>query len=106
MAKYLVKGNYVGDGVAGLLKDGGTKRVAAATAAVESLGGSVDCLYYAFGDVDIWGIVDFDDDASATAMSLTINASGAVTVSIVPLMEASVIDDAASKSPTYSPPGT
>ena len=29
MGKYLVKGNYVGEGIAGLLSDGGSKRVAA-----------------------------------------------------------------------------
>lgn len=105
MAKYLVKGNYVGDGIAGLMAEGGTARVAAATAAIESVGGSMDCLYYAFGDTDVYGICDFPDAASAAALSLMINGSGAVQVSLTPLMTAAELDEAAEKSPSYRPPG-
>jgi len=39
MAKYLVHGKYVGDGPKGLLKDGGSGRVAALKKLFESLGG-------------------------------------------------------------------
>ena len=106
MGKYLVKANYVGDGVAGLMQEGGTKRMAAASAAIESVGGSVDCLYYAFGDVDVYGICDFPDDASATALSLMINASGRVTLSLTPLMTPEDIDAAAAKTPEYRAPGS
>lgn len=105
MAKYLIRGNYVGDGVAGLLKEGGTKRQEAATAAIESVGGSMDCMYYAFGDTDVFAICDFPDQASATACSLMINASGAVTVSTNPLMTPADVDEAAKKAPSYRPPG-
>jgi hypothetical protein len=56
--------------------EGGSSRRAAATAAIEFVGGSVDCFYYAFGDDDVVGIVDFPDDASATAVSLMINSTG------------------------------
>lgn len=105
MAKYLIRGNYVGDGIAGLMKEGGSKRRDAAVAAIESVGGSLDCLYYAFGDVDIYGIGDFPDEASATALSLLINASGAVMVSLVPLMTPEDIDAATAKTPSYRPPG-
>ena len=69
MAKYLVQGNYVGDGVAGLLKEGGSSRREAANKAIESVGGSIDAMYYAFGDVDVYAIVDFPDTASAAASS-------------------------------------
>ncbi len=105
MGKYLVRGNYVGDGVSGLLKEGGTARKAAAQAAAESVGGSVDCMYYAFGDTDVYAIVDFPDDASATAFSLMINASGSVKGSTTPLMTPEDLDAATQKSPTYRPPG-
>ena len=105
MAKYLVRGNYVGDGVKGLMEEGGTRRVEAATAAIESAGGSLECMYFAFGDVDIFGICEFPDDASAAAFSLVVNASGAVTGSVTPLMTAEDLDAAASKTPSYRPPG-
>jgi uncharacterized protein with GYD domain len=105
MGKYLLRGNYVGEGVAGLLKEGGSARRAAAAAAVESVGGSVDCMYFAFGDTDIFAICEFPDDASATAFSLMVNASGAVRGSTTPLMTPEDLDEAAKKSPTYRPPG-
>ncbi len=105
MSKYLVRGNYVGDGVKGLMQEGGTKRLAAATAAIESVGGSVDCFYYAFGDTDVFGICDFPDDASAAAVSLMISASGAVEVSLTPLLTVEDLDAAAAKTPSYRPPG-
>ena len=105
MPKYLVKGNYVGSGVSGLMEEGGSRRREAATAAAESLGGSVECFYYAFGDTDVYGICDFPDAASATSFSLMVNASGAVSLSLTPLLTAEDLDAAAAKSPTYRPPG-
>lgn len=105
MPKYLVRGNYVGSGVAGLLKEGGTARRDAAQAAIESVGGNLDSMYYAFGDTDVVAICDFPDDASAAACSLLINSSGAVAISLTPLMSPEDLDAAAQKSPTYRPPG-
>jgi uncharacterized protein with GYD domain len=105
MSKYLVKGNYVGDGIKGLMDEGGSRRRAAATAAAESVGGSVESFYYAFGDNDVYGIFDFPDEASATSYSLMVNASGAVKISMTPLLTAEDLDAAAAKTPTYTPPG-
>lgn len=105
MTKYLVEANYMDDGVRGLLQEGGTKREAAATAAAESVGGSVDCFYYAFGDTDVYGICDFPDEASATAFSLMINATGAVSLRMKPLMTPADVDAAAQKSVSYRAPG-
>ena len=65
MAKYLVQGNYVGAGVAGLLKEGGSSRREAASKAIESVGGTLESMYYAFGDVDVYAIVEMPDTASA-----------------------------------------
>ena len=106
MGKYLIKANYVGSGIEGLMQEGGTSRVAAATAAIESAGGSLDCMYYAFGETDVYAICDFPDDATATAVSLLINASGAVSLNLTPLMTAEDIDAAAQKTPSYRAPGT
>lgn len=105
MGKYLVRGNYVGDGVKGLMEEGGTRRREAATAAIESVGGTVECFYYAFGDADVYGICEFPDDASATSFSLLVNSSGAVTLSMTPLMSAEDLDAAAAKTPSFRPPG-
>lgn len=105
MAKYLFRGNYVGDGVAGLMRDGGTKRLAAAEAAMQSLGITLESMYYAFGDTDLFGIADCPDDATAVASSLMINSSGAVSISMTRLMTPAEMDAACEKTGSYTPPG-
>jgi uncharacterized protein with GYD domain len=106
MAKYLVKGNYVGEGIAGLLAEGGTSREAAAAAAVASVGGTMQDLYFAFGDTDVYAICDLPDSASAAAVSLLINSSGNVQISLTPLLSPADLDAASKKSPSYRPPST
>ncbi len=106
MAKYLIRANYVGDGVKGLLSEGGTKRKKAAKAAIESVGGKLESMYYAFGETDVYAICDFPDEASATALSLLINSSGAISLNLTPLMTPEDVDAASKKSPTYRAPGT
>ena len=106
MGKYLIKGNYVGDGVSGLMHDGGTKRRAAAAAVIESFGGTLESMYYAFGDTDLYAIVDMPGDAAAVAASLLVNSSGSVSVTMTPLLSVDDLDDAAGMSGSYAPPGT
>jgi uncharacterized protein with GYD domain len=45
---------------------------------LESVGARFECLYYAFGDRDIVGIVEAPDNVSAAAISLAFNAGGAL----------------------------
>ncbi|MDH3707843.1 MAG: GYD domain-containing protein [Acidimicrobiia bacterium] len=105
MGTYLVKGNYVGDGIKGLMAEGGSARRDAAKAAIESVGGTLGSMYYAFGDTDVYAICDIPDDASAAALSLLINASGAIELSLTPLLTVEDLDAAAQKTPAYQPPG-
>jgi len=105
MPKYLITANYVGDGVRGLMADGGSKRVEAVTALIGSLGGTVESFYFAFGDTDAYVIVDLPDNVSAAAGSLAASASGAVTSNITVLLSPEEVDEAAAKSPSYRPPG-
>jgi uncharacterized protein with GYD domain len=105
MAKYLLQGSYTTEGTKGLLKDGGSKRRAAAKTLIESLGGKIECLYFAFGKTDVVAIVDLPDSASAAAASLTIGASGGLRGKLTVLLSPEEIDQAAKKSATYTPPG-
>ena len=52
MPEYLLKASYTAEGVRGVMKEGGSKREAAARALVKSLGGKVECFYFAHGDAD------------------------------------------------------
>lgn len=105
MAKYLIQGNYVGDGVKGLLQEGGTGRRAAVENLVSSLGGSLESLYFAFGDSDIVAIVDMPDHASVSAAALMVGATGAVTLKTTVLITPEEVDEATKKNPNYRPPG-
>jgi len=105
MPKYLFEISYTGEGVKGLVKDGGSKRRAAGTTAIESLGGKVEAFYFAFGQNDAIAIVDMPDAASAAAASIALSAGGGVTGKTTVLLTPEEIDAAVKKTPTYTPPG-
>lgn len=105
MPKYLLKASYNADGVRGVIKDGGSKREAAARSLVESLGGKVECFYFCHGEADAVVICDFPDTASALAGVMAVSASGLVSASTTPLISARDIDAAAAKAPRYAAPG-
>jgi uncharacterized protein with GYD domain len=105
MAKFLIKANYIGEGVKGLLKDGGTSRRAAVDKLLESVGGKVESFYYAFGDTDAYVIMDVPDNVTAAAVALTVGASGAVNLNTTVLMTPEEVDQATKKSPAYRAPG-
>jgi uncharacterized protein with GYD domain len=106
MAKYLVKATYSAEGVKGLLKDGGSARRDAATKLLESLGGTVESFYFAFGATDAYVVVDMPDNTSAVAAALAVNSTGAATAEIVALLTPEEVDEACRKSPAYQPPGS
>jgi uncharacterized protein with GYD domain len=105
MPKYLFQANYVGEGVKGLLKEGGSSRRAAVEKAAQSLGGTLEAFYYAFGDTDAYVVVDLPDNATATALALTVNSSGVTVVKTTVLMTPEDVDAAVKKSPSYRAPG-
>jgi uncharacterized protein with GYD domain len=105
MPKYLIQASYTVDGAKGLLKDGGSKRRAAARTLVESLGGKVDCFYFAFGETDVVAIVDLPDSVSAVAASLAVNAGGGASNRVTVLVSPEELDQAAGKAASYTPPG-
>ena len=105
MPKYFLQVSYVGEGLKGLLKEGGSSRVQTVTQLIKGMGGTVEAFYYAFGDDDVISIVDFPDNATAAALSLAVNASGAVTVKTTVLMTPEEVDEATKKTVDYRPPG-
>lgn len=105
MTKYFFEANYVGQGIKGLMEEGGSKRRDAVVKALDSVGGSLECIYYAFGETDVLGVFDVPDQPSAVALSLMINSTGAVNLQLTPLMTPEDIDAAVGKTPAYRPPG-
>ncbi len=105
MAKYLLEVNYTLDGIRGLKAEGGSARVAAATALIESLGGTIESFHFALGKTDAYVIADMPDAVSAAAAALTVNAGGGATARTVALLTATEADAAATKKALYRPPG-
>jgi uncharacterized protein with GYD domain len=105
MAKYLLQASYTVEGTQGLLKDGGSKRKAAAEEAVKGVGGKLDAFYYALGDHDAYVIVDIPDAVSAMALSIAINSTGGVSLKTTPLLSVEDMDTAIKKKVNYRKPG-
>jgi uncharacterized protein with GYD domain len=105
MPKFMVKASYTSEGAKGLLKEGGTSRRAAVQKIIEGLGGKVEAFYFAYGEHDAYVISDLPDAASGLALSLAVNASGAVRLSTIPLITPEEIDAATKKAVAYRAPG-
>jgi len=105
MPKYLVQAAISLEGLHGTLEEGGTARQAAVTTAVESMGGTLEAFYYAFGDTDVVAIVDLAGNVEAAGLSMAIASSGAVSISTTPLLTPGDIDQASQLHPNYRPPG-
>ncbi len=72
---------------------------------VSGLGGKVKAFYYALGESDVYVIVDVPDMITGAAISLAVNASGAVQLSTVALLTPEELDAACKKSVNYRAPG-
>ncbi|MGB5845787.1 MAG: GYD domain-containing protein [Anaerolineales bacterium] len=105
MAKYLVQFSYTGEGLQGLLKEGGSKRREATRQLIESLGGKMESYYFSFGDYDGFVIVDGFDNISVTAAAMISSASGAVKTKTTVLLTCEEVDQATKKQGDYRPPG-
>ncbi len=105
MPKYLFQGSYTEQGLKGVLKEGGSKRRDAVEQLVKGMGGTLEVFYYAFGDDDFFIISDMPDNVGVTAVSLMVNASGAVKARVTVLITPEEVDQATEKTVNYRPPG-
>ncbi len=108
MPKYLLEVTYTTQGVKGVIKDGGSKRRAAAQKAIKSLGGKMEAFYFVFGDTDVVLIADLPDAVTAAAMAMAVAATGAAGAKTRVLLTAEDIDKAVRKAAgsAYTPPGS
>jgi uncharacterized protein with GYD domain len=105
MGRYLIQGTYTPEGARGLLKQGGTSRRADVEKMLEPVGGSLEAVYWAFGDTDFYVIAELPDAATAAAVGLNMAAAGAVRSRITVLLTPEEIDEAKGKTYEYLPPG-
>jgi uncharacterized protein with GYD domain len=105
MPKYLVAVSYTADGAKGVAKEGGTSRLEAARTLVESLGGTLETMYFAFGDADVYAIIDAPTQSDVAAAALAMGASGAASTKTTVLITPEEVDEASRKVASYRPPG-
>ena len=105
MAKYLVEARYTPEGAKGLAREGGSARRTAVSKMVQAAGGKVEAFYFAFGEVDVYTIIELPDDVSAAAVALTVSQSGAAKLKTIALLSPEEIDKASKKSVEYRAPG-
>ena len=108
MPKYLVTARYSAQGAQGVIKGGGgTARVEAVRQLVESVGGTVESLYFAFGGTDVYITLDAPDNAAVAAVAMTVGASGALSaIETIVLLTPQEVDEAARRSVNYRAPGS
>jgi uncharacterized protein with GYD domain len=105
MPKYLFEARYTAEGAKGVAKEGGASRREAVKKHLEQLGGKLEAMYFAFGDVDCYTIVDLPDSMSAAALSFAVNESGAIATKTVVLLTPEEIDAAMKKKVNFRAPG-
>ncbi|MDT4943173.1 MAG: hypothetical protein QOJ34_3262 [Pseudonocardiales bacterium] len=77
MAHYLIEVGYTPQSWATQI-DTPANAAERITPALKACGAKLECLYYAFGDSDVVGVIDFKTPEDAAAFALAIASSGAL----------------------------
>ena len=86
MPSYLVQVSYSVDALAAFIKKP-QDRTEVVRKAIEKLGGSLNGIWFSFGDHDVVALLDMPDNTSAAAFALAIGAGGACrSVKTTPLL--------------------
>jgi len=105
MPKYLLTVSYSAEGTRGLLKEGGSARRKVVQSLIEGVGGRLELFYYAFGEHDAFVVADLPTLTDGLALTMAVNATGAVRLSTTQLISPEEIDAAAKKAVPYRAPG-
>jgi uncharacterized protein with GYD domain len=107
--KYLFQRTLTDTGLKGILSEGGTSRWKAVEALAKGLAGALESYYYAFGNPDLFVVMDLPDNAHASAASLIANAAGTTKIKTTGLITLEEVDQATGlakkTAAAYRPPG-
>ncbi len=106
MAKYLYRLQYTKAGLEGTVKEGFSKREAFFRKTVGDLGGTTEAAYWAYGDEDIFIVVDIPEAEAATGLALALGLTGSFRVTTTPLLTAADMDAGVKRMPAYRAPGS
>jgi uncharacterized protein with GYD domain len=105
MPKYLIQASYTAEGAKGVLRGGGSARRKAVDEVAAAVKGKIEAFYFCFGEHDVVIIADFPDHSAASAVALTVGASGAVRTQTTVLMSPEEVDNAMNIQVPFRPPG-
>jgi uncharacterized protein with GYD domain len=110
MAHYLIEVGYTPQAWSSQI-DAQANVVDRITPALKACNGKIECIYYAFGEADLVGVMDFKTPEDAAAFALTVTASGALrSYKTTPLLTVdqgiTSMKRAAEARGVYSPPLT
>ena len=105
MPKYMVQGSLSASGMAGVVEEGGSRRHLAVKKAVESMGGKLEAVYFAFGETDVYAIAEMPDNVSAAAFAMVVGLAGGATATTTVLITPEEADEIVKKKANYRPPG-
>lgn len=99
MPHYLYLGRYTGEGCAGIVAEGGSRREADTRRVFEQVGGRLETYLFAFGpDFDFVIVAEMPDTAAALVPPLLASATGTVIVRATPLLSPAELDAVAEKA--------
>ena len=105
MPHFMFRASYSREALQGVLKEGAASRIDVLNRLAESVGGSVEVAYWAFGDDDFITIMELPDNAAAAAAASAVAASGVGKISTTVLLTAAEVDEARGRRPVFRPPG-
>lgn len=105
MPKYLWKASYTPKGARGVAEEGGSGRRDAVRRATESVGGTLEAFYFAFGEHDAYVLADLPDNETAAAVALAVNGSEGAVVQTIVLMTPEELDAASKKKVDFRAAG-
>ena len=105
MPKYLWKASYTTKGARGVAEEGGSGRRDAVQRATESVGGTLEAFYFAFGEDDAYVLADLPDNETAAAVALAVNGSEGAVVQTIVLMTPEELDAASKKNVEFRAAG-
>ena len=106
MPKFLIKASYTTEGLKGLQRDKASGREKAIAAALESVGGKFEGLWFAIGkEADVYAVVDAPSVVTCASFHVKLGASGMASNSTTALLTVAEMDKALSEDVTYRMPG-
>jgi uncharacterized protein with GYD domain len=105
MPKYLMKVKFTPDGLKGLKAAGAASRPELGRKIAAALGGTMECYYFAFGEWDVYSIMDLPNDQAAAALSTQGGVTGSVQGEVTKLLTAEELDEAFGLDTVYRAPG-